>query len=518
MKNQFNPLQKIYESIDRYGQGTAPFLCRHDGTEKQIIPAYAPHAVNRSVGQHKFAWAISKAPKRLGIWSALKSANIAIGASSFVSLSACAAPLEVMPPQEPKAALGELAFPGALGHGAASKGGRGGRIIYVTTREDRGEGSLRACLTAKGPRVCVFRVGGIFRFTKRPPIVKNPFLTIAGQTAPGGGVVITHSGGSSARTPVVIKNTHDVIVRHVRVRIDKISGNRQSDDGFTIESSENVILDHVSASWAADELVSGYGDNDKITISNSIFAYGLPRHDKCALLGSDPKGPQKLSFIQNICAHNGDRNPDLNFEPGSCVEVVNNVMYNAQSQFAEVWETYGGTPVSIVGNTFAQGPNGHKGTQAISRAKIDSSGKARIYLWDNNFVGDLVSVSDTARERQVGMSPCPLTVTAKAPDAAYDHVLSNAGAWPRDDTDTKAITTIRNRSGRIISKPGTISVQASMAAFPDADQDGMDDLWEAENLADPGRADTWEDGNGDGVSNFEEFLASRELQFRSGRK
>src|SRR3546814_7535615 len=93
--------------------------------------------------------------------------------------------------------------------------------------------------------------------------------------------------------------------------------------------------DHVSASWARDELINGYGDNDWITISNSIFAEGIPRHDKCALLASDPKGPQHLSFIGNICAHNGDRNPDLNFPPGSCAEVINNILYNGQSEFAE---------------------------------------------------------------------------------------------------------------------------------------------------------------------------------------
>src|SRR3546814_344804 len=107
---------------------------------------------------------------------------------------------------------------------------------------------------------------------------------------------------------------------------------------------------HVSGSWAADELVNPYGDNDNITISWSLFAEGIPRHDKCALLGGDPKGPQHLSFVGNLCAHNGDRNPDVNFRPGSCVKVINNIFYNAQSQFTEIWESYGGTPVSVVGN------------------------------------------------------------------------------------------------------------------------------------------------------------------------
>src|SRR3546814_4955771 len=99
-----------------------------------------------------------------------------------------------------------------------------------------------------------------------------------------------------------------------------------------------VILDHVSGAWALDENVNGQGQNDLITVSWSIFAEGIPRHDKCALLASDPRGPQRFSFVKNLCAHNGDRNPDANFPPDSCVEIVNNVFYNAGSQFAEIWE------------------------------------------------------------------------------------------------------------------------------------------------------------------------------------
>src|SRR3546814_8147605 len=81
----------------------------------------------------------------------------------------------------------------------------------------------------------------------------------------------------------------------------------------------------------------------------------MPRQDKCAVLGGDPKGPQHLSFVGNLCAHNGDRNPDVNFRPGSCVEVINNIFYNAKSQFTEIWESYGGTPVSVVGNVMRAG-------------------------------------------------------------------------------------------------------------------------------------------------------------------
>ncbi len=445
-----------------------------------------------------------------------KKAVLALSGAISIGLTGCVEAVEAAPPPPPQPVSGELAFPGAMGHGAGSKGGRDGKLIYVTTREDSGNGSLRACLVAKGPRVCVFRVGGVFRFTKRPPVIKNPYLTIAGQTAPGGAVVIAHDGGNSARTPLLIKNTHDVIVRHVRVRLDRLSANRKSDDAVTIENSSKVILDHISASWASDELVNGYGDNDEITISNSIFSYGIPRHDKCALLASDPKDSQRFSFVNNICAHNGDRNPDINFPPGSCVEVVNNVLYNAQSQFAEVWEQFGGTPVSIVGNTFVLGPDGSANTQGIARNDVAANGEAQIYLWDNDFLGDFRHVSSSASSRQVATSPCAPTFEAKPALTAFNDVLNEAGAWPRDTIDARVVSDIRSRAGKIISRPGSIEPVADVAPYPDVDLDGMDDSWEAAHGSDPALADAWEDADKDGLSNFENFLTYRESLMQKG--
>ncbi len=434
---------------------------------------------------------------------------LAIAGSSLLLVS-CAQKVDAAPPGNPQPASKTRAFPGAIGHGAGTVGGKGGRIIYVTNRKDSGAGSLRSCLVAQGSRVCVFRIGGVFRFTGTPPVISNPNITIAGQTAPGGSVVITHAGGPAARTPIIIKNTHDVIVRHVRVRLDRLSANRKSDDGFTIENSRNVIIDHVSASWASDELINGYGDNDRITISNSIFSYGVPRHDKCALLASDPKDAQRLSFIGNICAHNGDRNPDINFPPASCVEVVNNVMYNAQSQFAEVWESFGGSPVSIVGNTFIAGSNTGSRAQGIARNTIGSRGSAAIYLWDNEFRGNFEHVSGSAKAALVQRSPCPMTIRPLAAKVAYASVLQKAGAWPRDAIDKQVISDISNLSGQIIAKPGTIAPMPGGAPYSDIDKDGMDDNWEVSHGSNPQIFDPWVDRNGNGVTNFEDFLSYRE--------
>ena len=405
-----------------------------------------------------------------------------------------------------KPVMAKRAFAGAEGYGARSAGGRGGRVIIVTTLADAGAGSLRSCIEQRGPRVCVFRISGVIRFTSKPPMILRPFITIAGQTAPGGGITLAHSGGPAGVTPLIIKGTHDVVIRDIRVRPDIRGAERGANDAITIEDSRNVIIDHVSGSWALDENINGQGDNDNITISWSIFAEGIPRHDKCALLGSDPTRPQRLSFLHNICAHNGDRNPDLNFTPGSCIEVINNLFYNAGSQFAEVWESYGGTPVSIVANIFRAGPNSGPQTVGIDRQSPGSSGPARVFarqnLFDGAFIKMAASIADVATDRPT----CPLTIRPLAPDAAYRAVLAGAGAWPRDKIDQRIVTEIRARTGHIRHEPGAIPPPVLEPPPPDRDNDGMPDGWERHHGSNPALFDSWKDSDRDGFANLEEYL------------
>ena len=433
---------------------------------------------------------------------------ILLAAVIFTAL-ACFAPVRGQAPTV-KPLVGKKAFPGALGYGSLAAGGRGGKIIYVTTLADSGPGSLRACIILTFPRVCVFRVNGLIRFTTKPPWIMNPYITIAGQTAPGGGITLSHAGGAKGSTPLVIKNTHDVVIRHIRVRTDLFGGFAGGEDDFTIENSARVMIDHVSGSWARDEVINGYGDNNDLTISNSIFAWGIPRHDKCALLASDPTDRQRVSFLKNICAHNGDRNPDINFPLWSCVEVVNNILYNAQSEFAEVWETYGGSPVSIVGNSFLAGPNTHSTSRGIAREQIGSTGKAQIYLWDNTFSGQFAHVSPEVIPALVSAPPCPLTMTPQSAAVAYASDLARSGAFPRDAIDLEVLSDVAHRTGRIGARERTIPPQRPAAPYPDADKDGMDDNWERANGLDPTVFDAWGDHDGDGIENLEEFLSFRE--------
>ena len=406
----------------------------------------------------------------------------------------------------------ETAFPGAEGYGKYSSGGRGGRIIFVDTLADKGPGSLRACIEASGPRVCIFRVGGVIRFTSERPLIRNPFLTIAGQTAPGGGILITHDGGDTGLTPIAIKRSHNIIIRHVRVRPDKVSVRRGSNDAFTIENSHNVILDHVSGSWAIDENFNGYSNNDSITVSWSIFAEGIPRHDKCALLASDPVGPQSFSFIKNICAHNGDRNPDVNFPAGSCVDVVNNIIYNGKSEFAEIWESFGGSPVNIVGNVFKAGPDTIKNVPAIKRHTFGSSGTAKIYSQDNIIDGLFRTASDVAIEVFSNEPVCPLSVVPLEAAQAYTAVLESAGAFPRDSFDQRIVTEVKTRTGKIVNAPGKLPIIAAGAPPEDLDEDGMADDWERAQGISASEYNPWDDHDGDGWLNLDEYLDAMHQQ------
>src|SRR5262245_51028754 len=157
---------------------------------------------------------------------------------------ACAEPAPARLPGLP-------AFPGAEGGGAFTPGGRGGRVIAVTNLDDSGPGSFRAACEAEGPRTVVFRVAGVIEI-KTPVKINHPYITIAGQSAPGDGVCV--------RGHTTEVNTHDVIIRYMRFR----RGNLKSrDDALGGNPKKDVIVDHVSASWGLDENLSMYRHMEK---------------------------------------------------------------------------------------------------------------------------------------------------------------------------------------------------------------------------------------------------------------
>ena len=409
-------------------------------------------------------------------------------------------------------------FPGAQGYGKFSEGGRGGRIVAVTTLADKGPGSLRACMEARGVRNCVFKVGGIIHLA-RPITVKaeNGFLSVLGQTAPGGGILITidQVNKDKKHTPLVLKETNNVILRHIRVR-PRFPNSVKNVDAITVENSTRVYLDHVSGSWATDENFNSHGNTTELTVAYSIFGEGQEKHSKCALLGSDPRKPQKITFWNNACISNNDRNPDDNHHGGSCIDIVNNLFFNAKSEWGEIFSQFpGGTPISYVGNYFKAGPSTDKLTYAINWNDARSTAAPRIYQRDNEtWVPDGKTVQLIAPDTEkylVANPPCPLSVTdVVTAEQAYERVIDSAGAFPRDDVDSRFIHGVgkigKRGRGKMVRAPGELPVIENAAPYEDKDEDGMPDRTEVKFGAEVGVADAWEDSDGNGWPNFDDVM------------
>ncbi|MCV9999541.1 hypothetical protein OE766_14955 [Pararhizobium sp. YC-54] len=410
------------------------------------------------------------------------------------------------------------AFPGAEGYGRTAQGGRGGAIIEVTNLKDAGTGSLRACVDAKGPRNCIFRVSGVIRL-KSSLVVQSEssFLSILGQTAPGGGIVLTIEEPNTKKwnTPLIVKSTHDVVIRHLKIR-PQLPNSVENVDALTVEGSDRVYVDHVSGSWATDENINAHADTTDLTIANSIFAEGLNKHSKCTLLGSDPHGPQSITFLRNLCLSNRDRNPDNNHYGGSCIEIINNVFFNAKSEWGEVFSQFpGGTPISYVGNYFKAGPSTEETTYAIHSKEIDKAADPQIYQADNmSWAPRSKSIVMVAPETQpyiVSKPPCPLSVKEiiSAP-AAYEEIRNHAGAFPRDKLDSDWIADLgldgQAGRGRMVNKSGELPPVEQGTAYVDKDHDGIADSIEAELSAKVGVNDAWSMKEEGEWSHFDEFM------------
>ena len=219
------------------------------------------------------------------------------------------------------------AFPGAEGGGMYTPGGRGGKVIVVTSLEDSGPGTLREACETGGARIIVFNVAGVIRL-KSPISVRAPYVTIAGQTAPGDGICVT---GQS-----FLIDTHDVVIRHMRFR----RGAQDvafRDDAVGGNAVGNIMIDHCSASWGLDENMSIYrhvynrGANGhglklptvNITIQNSIFSEALDTYNHA--FGATIGGHNSM-FCRNLFASNISRNSSVGMDGD--FNFVNNVVFN----------------------------------------------------------------------------------------------------------------------------------------------------------------------------------------------
>src|SRR5690606_6726960 len=245
------------------------------------------------------------------------------------------------------------AFPGAEGGGMYSFGGRGGKVFVVDNLNDSGPGSLREACEAGGARIIVFNVAGIIRL-KTPITVRAPYLTIAGQTAPGDGVCVA---GES-----FLIDTHDVVIRHMRFRRGETFVGRR-DDAIGGNPIGNIMIDHVSASWGLDENMSMYrhmythsnGRREKlptvnITIQNSIFSECL---NTCNRAFGSTIGGINSTCMRSLCAHSISRNASVGmYGDFGFVDSVDFNWYNRTIDGPDHRSRY-----NIINNYFRPGPS-----------------------------------------------------------------------------------------------------------------------------------------------------------------
>lgn len=413
------------------------------------------------------------------------------------------------------------AFPGAQGFGAATPGGRGGRVLLVTNLRDHGKGSLRAAINARGRRTVVFRVSGTIRL-RTPLEIRNPYVTVAGQTAPGGGITLRAHRCNGDGTMSI--HSHDVVVRFLRMRPGPhpCAGKGESSDGLSIykKGAHHVVVDHSSISWAVDENLGIWDDAHHVTLSWNIISEGLSKsthaegeHSKGAHLSGDRT--RKISFHHNLLAHNNDRNPQPT-NPG-VADIRNNIVYNYGKNAALTSNSHGKPHFNFVGNYFIPGRDTDRSEHELDVYGDRGTGWA-FFVRGNlgphrrrNGLAQRRTVSPEGRRSMRGAPFKAAKVRTTGAVKARRQVLSRAGATVqhRDRVDRRVVRSVRRGTGRIIDRPGQVGgwpQLPSEAAPRDRDRDGMPDQWERNHGTRPRVHDSSRDKDQDGWTNLEEYL------------
>jgi hypothetical protein len=412
----------------------------------------------------------------------------------------------------------QLAFPTAEGYGKFTTGGRGGKIIEVTTLNATGTGSLGAAISASGARTIVFRVSGTINGDFN---IKNGDITIAGQTAPGDGICINGNLSTSA---------NNIIIRYIRVRHDpSIVG-----DALGGRFQKNIIIDHVSTSWSADEVLTIY-HNENTTVQWCIIAEACEKFEGGVSVGhrfGGIWGNNYGSWHHNLIAHNDSRNPRWASGCGFN-DYRNNVIYNwgYESCYGGEKEQvntpqFSSTTINMVANYYKPGPatiaNKSALTHIANPSARSSTDKGDWYVSGNYFDGNSGITSDNwkgvvgSNYNKMSAPWAAMPINQQSPQDAYLSVLDKAGCnFPKRDKvdtdiiyDTRTGTTKYGKNG-IISKPSDVGgwpVLNSLPAPTDTDHDGMPDAWESSHGLNPAVADHNGDRDKDGYTNIEEYL------------
>jgi len=456
------------------------------------------------------------------------------------------------------------AFPGAMGGGAYTFGGRGGRVFVVTSLADTGPNTLRWACEQGGARIIVFNVAGIIHL-KTPIIVRAPYISIEGQTAPGDGICVA---GESFWV-----NTHDVVIRYMRFRRGETNVGRR-DDALGGNPVGNIIVDHTSTSWGLDENFSMYrhmftpGDGSidekkgtvNITVQNCIYSESLDYWNHA--FGGTTGGENSL-LIRNLFADNTGRNPSIGWN--GTYAFVNNVVFNWHHRSMDGGDYT--TNFNIINNYFKPGPVtpkdepvGHRILKPESgRSKLKEKYFGRAYVNGNivegfpevtkdNWAGGVQvegpggkELPDAGQYKDYMYQPkaFPIVGPIKVLPAkdAFGYVVDNVGATlpKRDPVDVRITEQVR--TGKINApevktdtdfqfkvrklpkdsyKLGIITAPWQVGGYPeykgtpykDSDNDGIPDSWEIAHGLNPHDASdaTKLAKNGGGYTNIEVYL------------
>ena len=447
-----------------------------------------------------------------------------------------------------------VAFPGAKGFGKYTSGGRGGRVVYVTTLADDAdgatEGSLRWAVKQfpNEPLTVCFAVTGEIRLVKDLRINRKNY-TIAGQTAPGVGIVITHN-------KVNCGGSENFIIRNIRFRIGRnnTSGEIITQNAFGAENCSHYIIDHCEFGWSTEENMNTY-DSHFITVQYCIVHEGLNSsgHPKGARGYGCQWGGSPASYHHNLLVNNNKRSCRFNGAQSNdyvvYLDYINNVVYNFEGGSNGC---YGGENTAkidafnglnsahecnFVSNYYKAGPNTTNKKYFVSvekaRSGATSWGPSQWYLDGNIFDGAAEVTADNWKG-VTGKAPYDNTDTLRvdslirpktpwwrwtedsifgrydfdmyayaaeeyeSAEEAFETVLDTAGVFPRDHVGLRLTSDTRNGTysytGSKTGKKGIIDTEEDAEGFYDytvvaplidTDQDGMPDVWESANGCDP---------------------------------
>ena len=428
------------------------------------------------------------------------------------------------------------AFTGAGGGGMYTTGGRGGKVLYVTSLADDGSvGTLRWAVTQTGARTILFKVSGLITL-KSALKITNGNVTIAGQTAPGDGICL--------KNYEFYIGADNVIIRFIRFRLgNEIIGNES--DAIWGRYQKNIILDHCSMSWSIDECASFYS-NENYTMQWCIVAESLNNagHVKGAHGYGGLWGGKNASFHHNLIAHHNSRNPRFNGWKRAGLDYTNpldeerldfrnNVVYNWGDN-----GSYGGEAAgkyNIVANYLKFGPATKSSIKyKVTQVDIDASSTysprfGTYFIQDNYVFGSTTNTQNNwlgvTYASGVNTTTCKATVSFQnvaiaqhTAETAFERVLDYAGtSIVRDAVDTRIVNETRNGtatySGSVTLRPGIIDTQNDVGGWPvynsttaptDSDNDGIPDGWLTANY--PGK--TANEMNVDGYTYLELYLNS----------